>query len=228
MAVEDDGRGLDDDALAAAAVACGQLSPEAAARSTAADCQSLALAAGISTAGRVSTVAGRGLGLALVATRLRTLGGQVTLASSAGRGTTVSLRLPFTLIALEVLLVRDASRLVALPLAAVSRIARLEADAAIPAAGADIRLATTALRWVRLAGSIRPPSPGAPVVILAGADGWRGLAVDEVIGVEEVLVRPLRATIDGLDEATGEALVASGEPAPVIDPDWLGGQGPPR
>ena len=75
------------------------------------------------------------------------------------------------------------------------------------------------------AGSIRPPSPGAPVVILAGADGWRGLAVDEVIGVEEVLVRPLRATIDGLDEATGEALVASGEPAPVIDPDRLGGRG---
>jgi two-component system chemotaxis sensor kinase CheA len=119
--IQDDGRGIDRDKVLAHAVAKGLVTPEAAAKLGDGEVYDFLFHAGFSTAGQVSNISGRGVGLDVVQTALETLGGEIELQSKPGQGTTFRLRLPARVAIIPVFLVRAGEQTFGLPISKVSR-----------------------------------------------------------------------------------------------------------
>ena len=134
--VADDGRGIDDEALRAAAVRAGVLAPEAALTDEAVPIALFAPA--VSTAGTVTETSGRGVGLDVVRTAVEELGGALTVGTQAGLGTTFTVILPVTLGVLRCLLARVGGERYAVPVASLSRTLSLRGRP---------RQTSRALRW---------------------------------------------------------------------------------
>jgi len=190
------------------------------------------LAGGISTSGTVNEIAGRGIGLNLVAEALRQLNGTVQAKSEPGVGATISLRVPLTLAALQVLLVQSDGQRLALPLDAVLRTLRLGASdilhlpegEAIVDEGEQIAL-------LRLPGAQARDRAVTVAVVRhkegSGA-GRLALAVERLAGIERVVLQPLPAL--ALAEATvlGLYLDMEGNPRLVLDPERFDARAPQR
>ncbi len=130
--VSDDGAGMDPQALVAAAVAAGHLAPAEAANLSADQAIELSFLPGLSTAGALSEVAGRGVGLDVVRAGAHRAKGTVSVRSNPGRGTTFTIRLPLNLAVARVLMVRASGETFAVPLSAVAQILRVERAAFEP------------------------------------------------------------------------------------------------
>lgn len=135
LTCHDDGRGLDRERLHSKAVAmgllhAGQTLPEA-------ELDRLILRPGFSTATTISQIAGRGIGMDVVYSELKALGGNLQIASTAGQGTTFTLRLPFTLVVNPVLLAEAQQQIYAIPLNGIQGLARLLGQALQQALQAD-------------------------------------------------------------------------------------------
>jgi two-component system chemotaxis sensor kinase CheA len=177
---------------------------------------------GFSTAGALSDLAGRGVGLDAVKRHAESLGGSLDVASDPGRGTSVSLTLPVTLALLEVLLVERASTAYGLPLAAVEETIRverrmsLEGREAVEVRGEAVPLADLAA----LLGLPAPPVSDHAVVLAAG--GRRvAVACDRPLGHEEVVVKRLGPLLDDLPAYLGAAVLGDGRVALLLDAPWL-------
>jgi two-component system chemotaxis sensor kinase CheA len=224
----DDGRGIDLDAVR------DQLARRAGTAGTAipADADGLLqalLRGGISTSSAVTDLAGRGIGLDAVREAADRLGGHVTLRTHAGHGTTVELTVPLSVASLPALVVEVAGRRVAIPLDAVAQTLRVGRDAIVRAEqhdtvlvdGRAIPLAPLARLTVG-AGASGPASPQVSAVIVRGRGGdAAAFAVDRVVAVGPVLLRPLPAYAPARRVIAGAALDAVGEPLLILDPEPL-------
>jgi two-component system, chemotaxis family, sensor kinase CheA len=126
--IEDDGRGIDVEAVRAKAIAKGLVTPEAVALLADDDVFQFIFEPGFSTAAAVTNVSGRGVGMDVVKTNIEAIGGTVDLHSRSGRGTTIRVRVPLTLAIMPALIVRCDQQRLAIPQAAVGELISLRPD----------------------------------------------------------------------------------------------------
>jgi two-component system sensor histidine kinase and response regulator WspE len=240
LTVADDGRGVDVERIRSAIVERGLTDAATAARLSEEEILTFLFLPGFSTAGRVTEVSGRGVGLDVVQDALKAVGGRVTIGNSPGRGLTFTFALPLTLSVMRVLLVEVAREPYALPLTKVERvsvrrrneIALVEGRAFLPlrlddvaasqrtdAGAGSANVGLVSARQVLDLGPEPPPADDVAVVILRGTSGVYGLAVDRLLGEEVIVVRPLDPRLGKVKDVSSAGLLGDGSPVVVLDVD---------
>ena len=229
--VTDDGAGIDVAAVKAAAVKAGSITAEAAAALRDPAARQLVFGSGVSTSRQVTTVSGRGLGMAIVQETVAKLGGTVDIESRAGAGTKVRIVLPLTLATLRGTLVRAANREFIIPTANVARVVRVTRACIKHVENRDsICLDGTTLALVRLAdvlGLAAGPAAGgqaAPLTVAVLDHGQTriGFVVDQVVGEQEVLAKPLGRLLPRVRNLAGATVFGTGRVVPILNvPDLL-------
>ncbi|WP_393999875.1 chemotaxis protein CheA [Luteimonas sp. WGS1318] len=223
--IQDDGAGIDPEKLRAKARDKGLIDAEAAARLSAEECLNLIFLAGFSTRDEVSDISGRGVGMDVVQSRIRELGGQIQVHSELGRGSRFSLRVPLTLAILPTLLVHAAGDAYALPLARVQEVLHAPSRTVNwfdGRAALDRRSHTLSLLDLRhWLGQPAQETPLLTIVVLQRGDSRFGLVVDEVRGREEVVIKALPRALRGLPGYAGATLIGDGRLALILDVDAL-------
>lgn len=231
ISIADDGRGMDPEALRRHAVTKGVLEEDAARRLTEQECFGLIFQAGFSTKQEISDVSGRGVGMDVVKTRIAQLNGSVEVDSKLGAGSTIRIKVPLTLAILPTLMVRVRERKFALPMSVVREIFELkDARSNVVDGRRTVMVRERALplfvlgRWVqRLAGmgeevdgADGTDGRGQVVTVTIGHQSV-GFLVDEVIGLEEVVIKPLGAMLHGLPGLAGSTITGDGRIALIVD-----------
>ena len=222
LTVSDDGRGLDPERILIKARALG-LAP-ASDNPSRAEVLALAFLPGLSTAERVSTLSGRGVGLDVVAGSIRSLGGQVAVTSEPGRGTTFTLRLPLTVAVLRAMLIEVNGERYALPLADVAETARI-GDQMIHEVGRQ-GMITWRHEVIPVLDAGEALGGGRPAtrrycVILRSSVGHRALLVDALLGHHEVVVKALDPTLGRPTAIAAATILGDGRIACILDPGRL-------
>ncbi len=236
--LEDDGRGVDAARVVEKAVAAG-LSIDASAHALTGDELLRILSSpGFSTAEQITEVSGRGVGLDAVVTRVRALGGAIDLSTRPGQGSTFTIRLPITLAVAQALHVRVAGEDYAIPLTHVAEALVLKtgrspdgSTAGAPKHGMTgtvrrrrgremVRLREDYLPLVRMRRVLGVRAPGREEAAVVAEAGERrsALAVDELVGREQILVKGFDGAVGTLPIFSGVTLLANGRPALVLDP----------
>ena len=224
LSIEDDGKGMDPAVLRAKAVEKGLMDAEAAARLDDKDAFNLIFAPGFSTKTEISDVSGRGVGMDVVKTRIGQLNGTVEIDSEKGKGSRLSIRVPLTLAIMPTLMVVLGKQPFALPLGSVSEIFNLDlkrtnvVDGQLVVMVREKALPLFYLRkWlVRDHNAPKPDDPGHVVVVHVG-NTKVGFVVEQLIGQEEVVIKPLGALLQGLAGFAGATITGDGRIALILD-----------
>lgn len=225
ITVSDDGRGMNPEVLRRKAVEKGLMDEAQAARLTENECYEIIFRPGFSTAATVSDISGRGVGMDVVKTRVVELGGTLSVRSQMGRGSTLELAVPLTLAIQRVLMVRVGARLLALPLSNVEEVfematgqqQQLDGRAVASHRGRALALADLG-GWVGVEGAA-----GRHVVVLHIGHMRLGCLVHEVLGREDVMVKPLGPLFEGVPAVAGATVTGDGRLALVMDLAGLSG-----
>ena len=219
ISVSDDGRGMDPEVLRRKAIEKGVIDATQAARLSEVECYELIFRPGFSTAATISDISGRGVGMDVVKTRVAELGGTLRVHSRLGHGSTLELTVPLTLAILRVLMVRLGDRLFALPLGNVSEVFELNPqhdhmlDGRRVAAHRGRALMLGDLgEWAGIGAA-----GGRHVVVLHVGHMHLGCLVNEVIGREDVMVKPLGPLFEGVPGIAGATVTGDGRLALVLD-----------
>jgi two-component system, chemotaxis family, sensor kinase CheA len=224
ITVSDDGRGIDPAKVAARAVERGLITAADAAAIDGARAAELLFAPGFSTAETTSDISGRGVGMDAVRTKVRELGGEVTLTSEHGAGTTAQIRLPLTLAIMAALLVEAGGKSFAIPLDRVERTVRLADYPVRSVAGARMLVmpdGTLPLLDGAAALDRTPGDAADHAVLVHGNDRRVALGVGRLVGQRELVTRPLPADLSDDAPLSGAAVLSSGEIALLVDCDAL-------
>jgi len=213
--VSDDGRGIHHDRVLARAVERGLVTPEEAPTLSPAAIEALLFRPGFSTATTVTDTSGRGVGLDVVQDAARRAGGTLEVASTPGRGTSFTLRLPLTAATLSVLLIEVGGHPYAVPAARI--------ESVLEGAG-DGRVVLPLAPLLGLPDSLPGSVPGAVVVVRA-AGATLALGVDRVQRRADILLRPLHPAIARLPGVGGVGVLGNGDPVLLLEPDGLVGEG---
>jgi two-component system chemotaxis sensor kinase CheA len=224
IAVEDDGRGIDPARIKAKALERGVISFEAAQRLTDAEAVELIFAPGFSTATAVTDISGRGVGMDIVRTNVERLGGSVEVQSRLGVGSRFFLRLPLTLAIVQALLVRVGDGIYALPLSSVtetlrvpvSELQKLQQQEAILLRGRVLPV----VRCSNLFHCVSAvPADARDILVVAVKVGERqiGLAVDRLLGEQEVVIKSLGDLIGDVPGLSSAAILGDGSVALIVD-----------
>jgi two-component system chemotaxis sensor kinase CheA len=211
----DDGAGIDREKLTQRAIDIGMFSSADAARLSDSDAARLIFEPGLTTADAVTQISGRGVGMDIVASALKRLKGSVDVESKPGVGTKIRLMVPLTLASLQALLFRAEKRLYAVPLANVVEIARVT-DAEIHRVDNYdvIRLRDQLLTLVRLDGLephvVRAPAKKTFVVVMGLNERKFGLAVDSLLGEEELVIKALDDRFAASELVSGASILGDG------------------
>jgi two-component system, chemotaxis family, sensor kinase CheA len=224
---KDDGRGVDLQAVRNLVQQRGLLSTEARALGTG-DLLALLLKGGLSTSPSVTEVSGRGVGLDVVRETVERLSGEVNVRTTPGEGTTVELIVPVSVASVPGLVVDAAGMSVTIPLDAVVKTLRVDANQVARTAEGDVVISDgVAVPFLPLAGvlsSRRAPARGArawSAVVVRGATGVAVVGVDRLLGTANVVLRPLPELAPASTIVAGASLDAEGSPRLVLDPDSL-------
>ncbi len=221
--VSDDGAGIDPSAMRRTAVAKGLLTPDAAAALSDADAVRLVFAPGFSTAGTVSDLSGRGVGMDAVRAAAERAGGRVEIASTPGTGTRVRLSLPLTLSITRVVVVEAAGALYGIPVALVGGIQRVPRAAIRAVKRAEsVVLRDRVVPLVRLRRLLGQPEDDRAraadcVVVAELGDGPVAVAVDDVGERADVVLRPMTGVLRSLRGYAGTAALGDGRLILVLD-----------
>ncbi|MBN9682215.1 MULTISPECIES: chemotaxis protein CheA [unclassified Corallococcus] len=222
--IEDDGRGMDPAKLKASALKRGLITEDAAQRMADRDAFLLSCLPGVSTAKDITDISGRGVGMDAVKRVVESVGGTLEIDSERGRGTTFTLRLPLTVAVVHLLLVEVGEEVFGLPIAKVvgateadpESLSRSRETALLPHGNG--LLPVHALE--ALLGVPATPRPGyRPFVVMEGdaGTGKVALAVDRLLGQEEVVLKPLSRPLDLLPGLSGVTILGSGRPVFILD-----------
>ena len=235
LTIADDGRGMDPDKLRGLAVKKGMMDEESASRLDDKEAYSLIFHAGFSSKEEISDVSGRGVGMDVVKNSLSRLNGTVDIDSELGRGTVMRIQLPLTLAILPTLMVKVSGRKFALPMSVVREIFELQdvrtnvVNNRLVAIVRDKAMPLFFLeRWLSQAGepvltTKREMANGEEaederqvITVIVGNQAV-GFVVDEVIGLEEVVIKPLGALLHGLPGLAGSTITGDGQIALIVD-----------
>jgi two-component system, chemotaxis family, sensor kinase CheA len=218
ITVTDDGKGMDPEVLRRKAVEKGLMDAEQAARLDERECFEIVFRPGFSTASEVSDISGRGVGMDVVKTKIVELGGTLSIDSRVGHGSTVRLSVPLTLAIMRVLMVRVGHRLLSLPLSNVTEVFELvpgqiqDLDGRIVAAHRNRALPLADLgHWAGASGK------GGHVVVVQIGHQTLGCLVDEVLGREDVMAKPLGPFLKDVPGVAGATITGDGRISLVLD-----------
>jgi two-component system chemotaxis sensor kinase CheA len=228
LEVADDGRGMDAAEVLRRARRDGLVTAEQAAAMSEAEQLQLICRPGFSTSAQVTETSGRGVGMDVVRHAVEKLGGSLEIVSRPGRGTRFRFVLPLTVAIVPALLVVSAGQVVGLPLVWVNRI--LEEPSRESRGGEGLvdleerRLPVRSL--ARLLGQQQAPARGGRTVIVCESQGDEiGLAVDGLIGQQEVFARPLTFPFDGIAGLNAVTVLGDGRVVFLLDPHALPADG---
>lgn len=226
LTLEDDGRGMDPNALRERAVHKGLIDRARAEALSDEAALELICLPGFSTTEAVTETSGRGVGMDVVKASLEKLGGVLRIRAQAGRGTSIQLQLPLTVAIIQVLVldVGDDSAFV-LPVARVEAALAVEADAVSMASGRRfVRVGEELVPLVDLAGLlgiVSPAAMGSTAVLVRGPEGLMALQVLGISAQEEVVAKPLGPPLSSLPFVAGAAILADGRAAFILEPQRL-------
>lgn len=224
--VSDDGKGLDRDAILAKAVGNGLLAQDAAQTVTDEKILDLIFLPGFSTAGKITEISGRGVGMDAVKRAIETLGGTVRVRSLPGRGTTVTVSLPLTMAIIPAVLVTVGDLDLAVPLSAVSEVLKVpESEMKTIGGRRVIRLREQVLAMTPLSEALSLRRLNGTCgrgdrlsVVIVHYDGKQiGLAVDRVIGTREIVIKSLSRHYREIDGLIGASILGNGRIALIVD-----------
>ncbi len=231
LTITDDGGGMDPDMLRKKAVEKGLMDLDSASRLDDKDCFNLIFMPGFSTKSEISDISGRGVGMDVVKTRISQLNGAIDIDSELGVGTTISIKVPLTLAILPTLMVTLCDRKFALPMSVVREIFELDqgrtniVDGQLVVMVRDKAMPIFFLeRWLKnISGdeivqrNVDEGEDERQVVTVVIGNMMVGFVVDEVIGLEEVVIKPLGAMLQGLSGLAGSTITGDGRIALIVD-----------
>ena len=217
LEVGDDGRGIDTGALRRRLVATGRWNAPRAQLANDAEVLEALLETGVSSRGEADELAGRGVGLGVVQQAVARLGGEVTVASAAGKGTTFTLRLPLSTTLAQAMLFKVDGQVYAIPNAHVIDTAHVGAHATSASGGHDT------LPVVRLEQLLGHGAAGErrPALVVSFAGKTLVCTVDKIIGAREIIIKPLGPLLAPLTLYAGATISGSGKVQLILDPAQL-------
>lgn len=225
--VRDDGNGIDTEAVRNKAIERGVITPEQAENMSEKDSIELLFNAGFSTAKVVSDVSGRGVGLDVVKSKIEALSGEVEVKSKLGEGSSWIIRLPLTLAIIQALMVDIGNEKYAISLGAIQTIEDIPPrDVKLVQAKEVIQLRDLVIPLIRLneildIESKKDPEENMVVVIVKKGDKLAGLVVDELIGQQEIVIKPLGKYVSKCKVISGATVLGDGEVALILDANTL-------
>jgi two-component system chemotaxis sensor kinase CheA len=223
LSISDDGAGMDPDVLRRKAVEKGVYDQDAADRLTNTECYNLIFAAGFSTKDQISDVSGRGVGMDVVKTKISQLNGQISVESELGKGSRILIKVPLTLAIMPTLMIMLGDQSFALPLVNVVEIFHLDLTKTNIVDGRECIVVRDKVfplfhikRWL-VKNTGEPEPENAHVVIVAMGTRRVGFVVDQLIGQEEVVIKPLGRALQGTPGMAGATITGDGRIALIID-----------
>ena len=226
--IADDGRGLDVERIRQKAIGNGLATEATLAAMSEQQILQFIFRAGFSTAEKVTSVSGRGVGMDVVRTNIERIGGTIELNSVAGRGTTFLIKIPLTLAIVSALIVEAAGQRFAIPQLNVTELVgvsdRSEARVETINTSPVLRLRDRLLPLVSLRGVLGLPTDGAKdrfvIVAQVGANRF-GIIVDRVFDTEEIVVKPVAPILRGTRFYVGNTILGDGSVIMILDPNGL-------
>lgn len=221
--VEDDGRGIDISKVKAKAIERNVISLQQSQLMEEHEVIQLLFAPGFSTAEKISDISGRGVGLDVVKTKIEALGGTVEVNSTAGKGTKFIIRLPLTLAIIQALLVVTGDEKYAIPLNNIKEITTITADSIRKVQDNEVVLfRNSTLPILRLSKLLNVPNciidrEELTIVIVKKGDKMAGVVVDELIGQQEIVIKPLGKYLSSIKGIAGATILGNGSVALIID-----------
>ncbi len=217
--IMDDGAGLDPDAIRAKAVEKGLI--EADAELSIRETYALILAPGFSTAKKITSVSGRGVGMDVVKRNIEALRGSIDISSQQGVGTTITLSLPLTLAIIDGLLVKIATEFFVMPLSLVEECVELTQEDVANAHGrqiANVRGEIVPYISLREKFSMNGGKPDIEQIVITELDGHRvGFVVDDVIGEHQTVIKTLGRVYRDVEGISGATILGDGTVALILD-----------
>jgi two-component system chemotaxis sensor kinase CheA len=224
--IADDGRGLDTARIQAKALEAGLVSEADMAAKSELQINDLIFAAGFSTAAKVTSISGRGVGMDVVRSNIEQIGGTVDVKSRLGRGTTFVIKIPLTLAIVAALIVEIAGQRFAFPQLSVLELVRLGTEHRIERikSAAVLRLRHKLLPLIEvkkaLALGAGDDTSGFVVVTQTGSQAF-GAVVDNVFHTEEIVIKPVSSKLRHIEIYSGMTILGDGSVIMVIDPNVL-------
>jgi two-component system sensor histidine kinase and response regulator WspE len=227
ITVGDDGAGIDVEKVRRKVVERRQASAEMAARMSEVELLEFLFLPGFSTAGQVTEVSGRGVGLDVVRDTVRKVGGSVHVTTRPGQGTTFHLLLPITLSVLRAVLVDIGGEPYAFPHNRIDRLLRVPRESVrslehrqfVSVDGHNVGLVLAAQLLDLPAGP--PEGDELPVLLLSDATGTYGLIVEAIRGEQDLVVRPLDPRLGKVPNVSAAAVLDDGAPVLIADVEDL-------
>ena len=225
--VGDDGNGINTEAVKAKAIERGIVTAEQAENLSQKDIINFLFMPSFSMAKQITDISGRGVGLDVVKSGIEQLGGDVSVSTELGKGTTFTVRLPLTLAIIQALMVEIRDEIYAIALGSISNIEDIPVK--------DIKY-VQAKEVIHLRGSVIPiirldkmldiePKEQEPdhltVVIVQKGDQQAGLVVDNLIGQQEIVIKSLGKYINGNKLISGATILGDGDVALILDVNTL-------
>jgi two-component system sensor histidine kinase and response regulator WspE len=227
IVVADDGRGIDVGAIRNAVIRKNLNSPDATNKMSEAELFEFLFLPGFTLKDTLSDMSGRGVGLDVVQTMVKGVGGRVRVSSRRGYGTLFQLELPISLSVLRTLLVEIAGEFYAFPLARVHRALKLPREQIESLEGRQhFQLEEEQVGLVSAHQVLELDEPAWPTgyasIVVLGGRGFRfGLVVDRFLGQRELIVRPLDPRLGKVKNCSAAALMPDGAPVLIMDVDDL-------
>jgi two-component system, chemotaxis family, sensor kinase CheA len=224
LTITDDGRGMDPEVLRAKAVEKGMMDRDVADRLTVSECFDLILAPGFSTKTEISDVSGRGVGMDVVKTKIAQLNGTIAIDSTKGKGTRIAIKVPLTLAIMPTLMVMLGNQAFALPLVSVNEIYSLDLSRTNIVDGQEVIIVRNKAlplfylkRWLMQDVEDDSDHSAASVVIVSVGTQRVGFVVDQLVGQEEVVIKPLGRMLQGTAGMSGATITGDGRIALILD-----------
>ncbi|WP_085677791.1 MULTISPECIES: chemotaxis protein CheA [unclassified Pseudomonas] len=223
LSISDDGKGMDPNILRAKAVEKGLMDKDAADRLSESDCYNLIFAPGFSTKTEISDVSGRGVGMDVVKTKISQLNGSINIFSAKGQGSKIVIKVPLTLAIMPTLMVMLGNQAFAFPLVNVNEIFHLDLSRTNVVDGQEVVIVRDKAlplfylkRWL-VQGQVHEEQREGHVVILSVGTQRIGFVVDQLVGQEEVVIKPLGKMLQGTPGMSGATITGDGRIALILD-----------
>ncbi|WP_407315877.1 chemotaxis protein CheA [Pseudomonas sp. nanlin1] len=223
LSISDDGKGMDPVVLRAIAVKRGVMDKDAADRLSDTECYNLIFAPGFSTKTEISDVSGRGVGMDVVKTKISQLNGSINIYSTKGQGSKIVIKVPLTLAIMPTLMVMLGHQAFAFPLVNVNEIFHLDLSRTNVVDGQEVVIVRDKAlplfylkRWLVSSAAHEEQREGHVVILSVGTQRI-GFVVDQLVGQEEVVIKPLGKMLQGTPGMSGATITGDGRIALILD-----------
>ncbi|WP_207281325.1 chemotaxis protein CheA [Pseudomonas sp. FW300-N2F2] len=223
LSISDDGKGMDPNVLRSIAVKRGVMDKDAADRLSDTECYNLIFAPGFSTKTEISDVSGRGVGMDVVKTKISQLNGSINIYSTKGQGSKIVIKVPLTLAIMPTLMVMLGNQAFAFPLVNVNEIFHLDLSRTNVVDGQEVVIVRDKAlplfylkRWLVSSAAHVEQGEGHVVILSVGTQRI-GFVVDQLVGQEEVVIKPLGKMLQGTPGMSGATITGDGRIALILD-----------